>query len=161
MVYLTSDQHFGHGKIIQYGDRPFKDIQEMKHEIITRHNRVVTDSDTVIHLGDICFASNWVDVAQILKRLKGTHHLILGNHDRIHVWDYVEAGFQSVHTSWLLEDFILVHDPAIAGVLDTSHKFIHGHVHQLGLRLAPNCYNVSVEMHDYYPVSFNKIKDDW
>jgi len=40
-------------------------------------------------------------------------------------------------------------------------KVVHGHTHRLGLRLKENAYCVCVEMHDYYPVSFDKIKDEW
>ena len=130
----------------------------MKYELIKRHNEVVSKDDITYHLGDFMFTDNWKEVAQTINKLNGTHILILGNHDFIYVPHYVEAGFQSVHTSLMLEDYLLVHDPAIFGVkLDI--KGIHGHIHQATLHMTPNCYNVSVEMSNYYPVSFNTIKE--
>jgi calcineurin-like phosphoesterase family protein len=160
MNYLISDEHYFHTKILGYTNRNFEDIGTMKYELMKRHNEIVTDKDTTYHLGDFAFTENWKEVASILKRLKGNHVLILGNHDFIYVPHYVEAGFQSVHTSLQLDGFTLIHDPAVAGVL-TDGKYIHGHLHQMGLRIAPNCYNVSVEMHDYYPVSLEQIKFEW
>lgn len=160
MVYFTSDEHYFHAKILQYTNRDFTDIGTMKYEIMKRHNEIVTDNDVTYHLGDFAFTNNWLEIQSIIKKLNGRHILILGNHDYVYVPNYVEAGFESVHTSLSIEDFVLIHDPAVAGVIK-ERKYIHGHLHQLALRIAPHCYNVSVEMHDYYPVSLEQIKKEW
>lgn len=132
------------------------------HTVIKKkHNEVVAKDDIVYHLGDFAYgpgAKSWQQIESLLKVLNGSHHLILGNHDHIKTFDYVEAGFCSVHTSLQIEDYFLIHDPAVAGVLK-GLKIIHGHTHGLGLRLSPDTYSVCVEMHDYYPVSFDTIKE--
>ena len=61
---------------------------------------------------------------------------------------------------YYLENFILIHDPAVAGVVQ-NNKYIHGHTHGLGIRLGKNTYCVSVELHNYKPVNFNKIKEEF
>lgn len=160
-IFLLSDHHFKHEAIIKYTSRPFSLTREMNAYMIQKHNEVVTDEDDVFFLGDFCFSHTYKDVQGILNNLKGkSKHLILGNHDKINAFDYVEAGFTSVHTSLMLEDYLLIHDPAIAGVIKTM-KVIHGHLHGIGLKIAPNTWNVSVEMHDYTPVDFEYIKDNW
>ena len=160
MIYLTSDEHYQHGKILGYANRDFPDIQTMKHELITRHNSVVKPEDTVYHLGDFCFTQNWQDIYNILKRLNGNHHLIFGNHDHLEWYKYVEAGFTTVHSALFLDDYILIHDPSVAGVF-RDRKVIHGHTHQLGINLGDNSYCVCVELHDYTPVSFDRIKSEF
>ena len=157
-TYLISDTHHGHEKILQYCSRPFKDTKEMTYEIITRHNKVVTNDDVVWHLGDIFWGDNWKQLAGIMKRLNGkSHHLVLGNHDHMNAFNYVEAGFTSVHTSFMLEDFLLIHDPAVFGVIKNL-KGIHGHTHDLSLQLSKNTFCVCVELHNYTPVDFEYIK---
>jgi calcineurin-like phosphoesterase family protein len=167
MIYFTADEHYYHANIItnRFRDaRPFNTVDEMNRTIIKRHNEVVAKDDITYHLGDFTFAKHWPDMRQMLERLNGKHILILGNHDLHRPFEYVEAGFQSVHTSLELHELfgttgrpILIHDPAVAGVL-TDKLFIHGHTHGLGLRLAPNTFCVSVELHNYYPVSLMDIR---
>jgi calcineurin-like phosphoesterase family protein len=127
----------------------------MKHEMIKRHNELVESNDICYFLGDVYFGDNWKDLQTILNRMNGKKHLILGNHDWMYVFNYVEAGFISVHTALELNGIVLIHDPAAA--CDKTRNFIHGHLHTIGLQIAPNCYNVSMEMHNYYPVELNKI----
>jgi calcineurin-like phosphoesterase family protein len=160
MIYLISDEHYFHEKIIQYCTRPFKDTKEYQYNMIKWHNEIVTSDDTVYHLGDFALTDNWKQVQTILNKLNGNHHLIIGNHDWLYIWNYIEAGFQSVHTSFQLEDFTLIHDPAVAGVL-RDKKWIHGHTHGLGRKLNNNSYCVSVEISDYRPVSFDYVKENF
>ncbi len=185
MIWLTSDEHYYHHNMLMHREsspqtpeasRKFRTTDEMHRHIKKKHNERVTDEDIVYHLGDFAYGPGAKTVGQIeglLRGLNGTHILVLGNHDHLKPFDYVEAGFQSVHTSLEIEHiwyddavdervskFTLIHDPAIAGVL-TQQKVIHGHTHGLGLRLGDNTYSVSVEMHDYYPVSLDAIKDDF
>jgi len=164
-IWFTADEHYYHSNIIgkeAFGGRregrPFKSVDQMNKTIIKNHNEVVAKEDVTYHLGDFAFIRHWKDAAHILKSLNGRHILILGNHDFIPAFDFVEMGFESVHTSMKLGIWTLIHDPAVAGVL-TEHKFIHGHTHGLGLRLGANSYCVSVEMHNYYPVPLTTIME--
>lgn len=159
-IWISSDHHFSHEKIIGYCSRPYKNSKEMNYDMIKKHNFVVSPEDTVYFLGDFCFSHHPRDVEVILNKMNGTKHLILGNHDKISAFDYVESGFVSVHTSLIVDDYLFIHDPAVAGVFK-DWKVIHGHTHALGLRLASNTYCACVELHDYYPIEFQTIKDNW
>ncbi len=55
VIWLTSDWHLFHKKIIQYSNRPFVSLDEMHHELIKRHNEKVKSDDLVIHVGDFSF----------------------------------------------------------------------------------------------------------
>ena len=164
-IFLISDQHFYHSNILMWIDdkarRVFPTVNKMNEYIIKHHNEVVGKGDLTYHLGDFTFSKNYRDIQHILEKLNGRHILILGNHDLFRPFEYTEMGFESVHTSLEIEGgFTLIHDPAVAGVLKDT-DFIHGHTHGLGLRLAPNAYSVSVEMHDYYPVDLEEIVKQW
>ena len=165
-VFMISDQHFYHHNILLFREhevhqRPFRTTDEMHRFIKTRHNEVVGKDDVVYHLGDFAYgpgAKSWQQVGAVLSTLNGQHHLIMGNHDHIDPFKYVEAGFASVHTCLVLGDYLLIHDPAVAGVFK-QQKVIHGHTHGLGRHLAPNTYCVCPEVNDYRPVSLDTIEE--
>jgi calcineurin-like phosphoesterase family protein len=52
--YVISDTHFFHKNIIKYCGRPFD------HEVmmIKRWQRIIRDSDTIVHLGDLFFGGS-------------------------------------------------------------------------------------------------------
>lgn len=78
MIWFTGDYHLGHARIIEYCNRPFKDVDEMNESIIANHNRVVKPEDAVFFLGDFCFAN----IRTYWERLNGNIIWIEGNHDR-------------------------------------------------------------------------------
>jgi calcineurin-like phosphoesterase family protein len=80
-TFFTSDQHFGHGRVIEYSNRPFKDADEMDEMLIQNYNAVVRPGDLVYHLGDFSF-HKLERTVQIAKRLVGQKYLLFGNHDR-------------------------------------------------------------------------------
>lgn len=172
MIWFTSDEHYYHHNMLMFRfngeqQRLFKTTDEMHRVLRKKHNEVVAPDDVVYHLGDFAYgpgAKSWIQIQSLLQGLNGTHHLILGNHDHIDPFKYVEAGFASVHTSLTLhlntqggaQDITLIHDPACAGVLSDC-KFIHGHTHSMGKRLNSNTYCVCVELSDFYPVALAEI----
>lgn len=79
-AFFISDLHFGHKNVLAYDNRPFVNIEENDKELIRRWNEVVTDIDTVYILGDISWYST-PQTIEIVKQLKGSKHLIIGNHD--------------------------------------------------------------------------------
>lgn len=85
-TFFTSDSHFGHDNIIKRCARPcrehpFHDSAQMDRALMDAWNSVVSPGDTVYHLGD--FSMRPVETIQgLLKKLHGTKHLIIGNHDR-------------------------------------------------------------------------------
>jgi calcineurin-like phosphoesterase family protein len=83
-TWFTSDIHFGHANVIQYSDRPFKDIHEMKETIIANWNKVVKPEDLCIFVGDIFFYHTKDQMRETLARMNGRKILVKGNHDFEH-----------------------------------------------------------------------------
>lgn len=81
MRFFTSDTHFGHARIIELSNRPFRDIDHMNEEIVRRWNATVAPTDTVFHLGDVALGKI-DDSLPIVSRLNGHKVLVNGNHDR-------------------------------------------------------------------------------
>ena len=57
-IWFTSDLHLGHGNIIKYCNRPFKDIEHMNRALIDNWNSRVKLNDVVFHVGDFCFKNS-------------------------------------------------------------------------------------------------------
>lgn len=79
-LWFTSDTHFWHNNILKFCRPKFQTVEEMNEEIIKQWNARVKEDDIVFHLGDFCWG-NSTQWEEILKRLNGHIHLILGNHD--------------------------------------------------------------------------------
>lgn len=80
-LHFTSDLHFGHANIIKYSSRPFDSVDDMNEALIENWNQQVSPNDTVWSLGDFAFAK-YETIVEILRRLNGNIHMVLGNHDR-------------------------------------------------------------------------------
>ena len=154
MRFFTSDEHFYHANMLKYASRPFKNLTEMHKELIRRHNSVVTEADTVYHIGDFGFFPHSDQIGSVLRQLNGTHVLILGNHCEYNPFVYERHGFRGVHTVLELDNgWILVHDPSKA-CTKRDRQFITGHLHSLPeARRSMNFFDVGVDGNNYYPYS--------
>ena len=170
-IWYTADQHFDHGAIIQYCDRPFpfdpdniKDslraIGRMNRHIIEEHNKLVKPSDTVWHLGD--FTMRGRDHRghvrkKFVRPLHGNKHLIYGSHEKFTPHEYIDMGFSSVHTSYHQEllDIYLTHDPAVS-IVRKDKLWLCGHVHTL-FKTSGNVINVGVDQWNLRPVHLDEI----
>ncbi len=165
--YFTADEHYGHDEIIIHCNRPYENTQRMVRDIIKRHNEVVKDGDTVYHIGDFSMAGpdRVTYVEHLVKRLNGLHVLILGNHDRVAPFNYVDVGFRSVHTALELtidgHYVVLAHDPSIWNVLPNDRIFLCGHVHNL-FRSMPEkrVINVGVDVWNFTPITFAQVLNE-
>jgi len=157
MIWFTADPHFDHENIIEYCKRPFKNIGEMNRVIVGRHNSKVCPTDIVYFIGDISLSKSPFLIERFVNRLNGIKFLILGNHDKLNPFDYVDMGFVSVHTSLEKEGIVMVHDPAISCV-DRSKTFLCGHIHEL-FKVQKNVINVGVDVWDFFPVSLEQIME--
>lgn len=173
-IFLTSDQHFFHGNIIKYCNRPWnsgkdsngniivtqKDIEEMNEEMIMRWNSVVPNDGIVYHLGDFALGDR-NKIKEILPRLNGKINLIMGNHDTKSVDFYYECGFNRVydHPILLKDFFILSHEPISFLNKNSCFGNIYGHVHDSDVykTCSVNSCCVCVERHDYKPISLKYI----
>lgn len=108
-LWLTSDLHFGHVNIIRYTNRPYVSVEAMNAGMIAAWNELVSPSDTVWVLGDVCMGT-LAETLPLVGHLNGTKHLLCGNHDRPFGghgghsgsstdWKrrYLGAGFTSIH----------------------------------------------------------------
>ena len=73
MIYFISDTHFYHEKIIEYANRPFKDIEEMNNTLIDNWNNRVKHKEEVYNLGDFSFGNK----GQTLDSLEKLNEKIL------------------------------------------------------------------------------------
>ncbi len=163
MIYLSADYHFLHENIIKYCSRPFKNAHHMDKVIIDNYNEVVTDNDDVFILGDFSMSNKKEVIEEYLRKLKGRKHLILGNHDNMKPFAYVDSGFMSVHTSFYLEKYnlFMVHDPAVCVIgKHMGYKCVCGHIHGL-FTFYNGVLNVGVDVHNFKPLRIDKIMGWW
>lgn len=164
-IYFISDTHFGHKNIIPYADRPFTDVLDMQEKLIANWNNTVNKEDIVYHLGDFAWYPSVKNMQPILERLNGTVYLIRGNHDKGTRSMYIRSGFADVFDELIIDNFLLTHHPVWEGEfkkrreLDGVTHNICGHVHLDTHFLYPYNICVCVELIDYKPVSFEKIKE--
>jgi calcineurin-like phosphoesterase family protein len=184
MEYFTGDLHFNHRNILKYSpNRNFNTIGDMNKHYINMYNNTVKENDIIYNLGDISLSRYVLEIEKVFSKMKDKMEitqniLILGNHDCLKVWDYIDIlKFSSVHTS-LYKEFnfydedindtvsypiLLVHDPAVSTVLnDKGGIAITGHVHQLYREVYNEEINVLVinvdpEVWDNKLVSINDI----
>ena len=123
-IWLTTDTHFGHDKMLEYCGRP-KDHSE---RILKALYRIPTE-DLIIHLGDVCIEKDeyWHNCLRNLSN----KILIIGNHDRKSYNWYLEHGWKFVAEqfiwNYLGKRILFSHIP-----LKNDGQFdinIHGHFH--------------------------------
>lgn len=168
-IYFISDTHWGHKNIIQYSNRPFSSVEEMDEMLIKNWNERVGQNDTVYHLGDFAFSPYDV-LKRTAKRLLGTKHLILGNHDKAIIQHRAElvnsgtfASIQNYHELKVGSEFIVLFHYGCR-VWNRSHRgswLLYGHSHG-SLPAFGKSVDVGVdnkEIHsEYRPTSFEEIK---
>lgn len=162
MIYFVADTHFHHNNIIKYCNRPFKDVDEMNEILINNWNSVVTNEDTIYHLGDFCL-SNTEEIKKIFNRLNGNKILIRGNHDRKPAIFYEKLGFKVLTNAPIILDeykLMLSHKPLPDNLILDGYINLHGHIHEKEL---DNTYkysthiNLSVDVTCFKPVSLEEI----
>lgn len=153
--FFISDTHFGEERTMMLSKRPFKNIQEHDWTIVRNWNAVVSNNDTVYHLGD--FGNPEMVKHLNFKVLK----IIEGNYDkelRSKILKFAspekKIGFFSddmLHfKSDLLGSIKLVHYPGL--MLPMSDFFLFGHIHKLQM-VKRNGLNVGVDCHNFTPVN--------
>ena len=177
-IWFTSDLHFGHRNIIKYCNRPWNTVEEMDEALIHNWNSVVGKNDIVFDLGDFAFASNqrW---RELISRLNGKHYLILGNHDvSRYPGDSIMDLFEGVEHQMLLDIdgryVYLNHYPFLCygGAWRNPNNAVYqlfGHIHSGPnssgkdtdrlVHLFPYQYDIGVDNNNYFPVSWNQIKE--
>lgn len=160
-IWFTSDTHWNHAKSIQFGNRPFKDVEEMNEGLIKNWNDCVDPRDTIYHLGDFGFG-RIEDLKKIRYRLRGKIHLILGNHDYKNNLDRV-SWFSSI--SVLKEININKQHITLCHysmrVWNRSHynsQMLFGHSHGK-LQGCGKSFDIGVDCCGYKPISFEEVQE--
>lgn len=96
-VFFTSDWHLFHKNVLQFSNRPFKNINHMHETLIRNYNSVVPENGVCYFLGDIGFA-DVMKVRNIITRLNGRKVCVKGNHDKSYGFLY-NVGFDLVLNS--------------------------------------------------------------
>lgn len=165
--FFTSDEHYGHKKMIEFLKRPFADVTEMREAMIANHNAKVKPGDITYHLGDMFWRDTTPpEAVQILKRLNGQHMLLRGNHE--------ETGWKVRNEFAWTGDLKRVHIPPFAPIVlchyamrvwDGSHRgtwHLFGHSHgQLDQNLIfGKSFDVGVDCWNFAPLSIDEVADE-
>lgn len=172
MNYYIGDLHLGHANCIQFDNRPFSSLDEMHQTILNNWNQTVSENDDVYILGDFAWKN---DVGlEIARQLKGSKHLILGNHDKL--TKELSNQFVTIDLIKTIQDqnksVVLCHYP-IAHWQNADHGYIHfyAHIHtsrdsrpfEQYKQIMKNslrtyeCYNVGCMLHNYTPVTMFQV----
>ncbi len=134
-MFATADMHFGHGNIIKYANRPYRNADEMNRKLIDNWNMRVKPEDLVFHVGDWCFRTDKLTQAQLggvgkekanywASKLNGNIIFIKGNHDQN---NSLKTYIDSVDITYANKRIRLVHKPEHAD--PTKDINVVGHVH--------------------------------
>jgi calcineurin-like phosphoesterase family protein len=165
--YFTSDCHFGHDKIREYSNRPFKSLKEMDTTLIRNWNARVKPEDTVFHIGDFCFKNSPNAVARgeggikspqsCEKMLNGKIIFIKGNHDG---HNNVKTPITRMTIVYGGKTILLIHDPMDIVNIGNHNLVFCGHVHtdwetnKIG---GIDVINVGVDVNKFRPVSLEEL----
>lgn len=170
-TFITADEHYGHKNIIEYCNRPFTSAEEMKEEMIARHNKKVPNNPNIvtIHVGDMFWRTLSVEEAlEILDRLHGRHAFIFGNHDELiqespalrEKFNWVKGENKASGTHILRHnktEMTLCH--YAMRVWNRSHKgswMLYGHSHN-ELPVVGKSFDIGVDGHKFEPWSLEEI----
>ena len=184
-VYFTSDFHLFHNNVLKFDNRPFDDVHQMHQVIEQRWNETVNPDDIVIYLGDLSFArrEDKQYVEDMLKRLNGHIHFIMGNHDKIEeikklpklesVQDYLEVRIihnvdSDLHIGAKIKVetlFCCMHYPIYSWNKKHHGSYmIHGHCHgnlhhgeEASFYDERRVIDAGCMLHDYRPISYTKV----
>jgi calcineurin-like phosphoesterase family protein len=156
-VFFIADLHLGHNNICKYEENnrgQCTNVEEHDEWIINRWNSVVTKSDLVWVLGDVAFNTEGL---KKVRRLNGSKHLILGNHDGYSLQKYLQY-FNKIHGFIKYKNMWLSHAPIHPASL-RGLKNIHGHTHSWK-PMGSQYKCVSVEQLNGVPLSLEEIVNE-
>ena len=174
MIYFSSDLHLNHNKPFIYEPRGFKNIYEMNNTIIKNFNSIITWEDDLYLLGDN-FLGELESGISLFNQLPGKIHLIWGNHDtdnRKEVMSKCHNVVETIGYAGMIKynkyHFYISHFPTCTTNFDDYKKSLKqrilcltGHTHSKELFEPCGSYNVAVDAHNCFPVSIDKIINDF
>lgn len=155
MYFFTADEHYNHVNILSFMNRPFKSVKEMNEELVKRNNEIVTKNDFVIHAGDFMWQGTGEFLRNLHKSLIGNHIYLRGSHDH-----WMNGSYHEIWEKTIESIHIVVCHYAMRtwGRSHWNSWQLHGHSHG---KLEPigKQYDVGVDTNNFYPVSFEQIKE--
>ena len=171
MIYISSDWHLDHKRIIDLAERPFKSTDEMNKVILTNMFAKLKPNDDFYFLGDLSWSTPGYALLFEMLPKNINFHIILGNHDRASSFNKYKKQIASVsHMKDIKIQNIpvtLCHYPMITWNKSHYNAFqLFGHHHinshgtdQLNSHFAGKQLNVNCEMHNFQPWSETEIID--
>jgi calcineurin-like phosphoesterase family protein len=162
-VFVTADNHYGHNKIRDYCHRPFANVTEMDEAMITNWNKVVAPQDEIHVVGDFAFCCTMDYALGIMKRLNGTKHLVVGNHDQLALeMNNIRPGtwktIKDLSTIYIMNKPVILCHYALRtwhhSYRGTGHLF--GHTHGTLLPYGKS-FDCGVDCWDYTPMNAKQI----
>lgn len=169
MIYYTSDLHLSNKNIIKHENRPFNSVEEMDSAFIYGWNQVVSNKDKVYVLGDFCFKGATKAIQYILN-LNGEIHFLRGNHDywmsqkcSKDFFDSYTGFYNDGHYEYIKDGenrIVLCHYPILHWEnMEQGSIHLYGHCHSYRdcSAMAPNSYNIGVDVNNYRPVTLAQL----
>jgi calcineurin-like phosphoesterase family protein len=168
--FFTADLHFGHGNIIHFCNRPFRDVEHMNERLIGEINMRCKPEDILYHVGDFCCYGRARGVEGMRKHAKEYQDMIdpkvvhiIGNHDKNNkVKGSMYGAFMCIgkYQVWVQ------HKPpwdSVNGGLNIPEQvtaYICGHVHEkwkFERWKGKPVINVGCDQWDYRPISKDEL----
>lgn len=157
---FTSDTHFNHKNILKYCSSrdKYADVHSMNLVFIENWNSVVDHDDNVFHLGDVLFGNSF----DILDKLNGKIHLIIGNHDHRNLRkDSFRQRFATINSYIELEknSIVMMHYPIESwNGMRRGMIHLHGHCHGTLEHKIKNRMDVGIDCHPQHrPFTLEEI----
>lgn len=190
-LYLISDTHFGHERVIEFCDRPFDSVREMNGLLFNNWNENVSYGDTVLFGGDLVMGDSGVTISDVATELNGQFVFLEGNHDdidsssvefpvfRSYYFSYEYAGreWEFYYTHWPVDDRLEHSSERDAPKWSSPPDwfdgwYIHGHIHNNDIENYPfvnpdkKFVNVGAEVIGYTPIEIETLieilmLDEW
>jgi calcineurin-like phosphoesterase family protein len=157
-VWIWSDHHFRHERIIEMCQRPFSDTDNMLDVLIENFNNTVKEGDICIWAGDITFKCSVYFNEEIMPLFKKCYNIqVVGNHD-FNKKLIRELNFDESH---LLLDLklnnkrvVISHYPF--GKPDENFINVHGHIHNYDSEFEHQI-NICIDKIGFFPVKLNDV----
>ena len=168
MVLYTADLHFGHANVVRMDHRPFADVGEMNEYLIKRWNDRVQNNDDVYIVGDFWYKGAKLP-QDILRRLKGRKHLIVGNHDgKLLKNSTAMSYFETVNDLLTITDgdkqVVLCHYPLAEWPRYYRNAYhVYGHIHNnknqayYTMAKEDRALNAGCMLNNYTPASLQEL----
>ena len=173
-TYFIADTHFGNENTMKKCGRPYKKVKDMDDAMISSWNNIVKDDDDVYILGDFTlYWSTKEEVFNILSRLKGKKHLIIGNHDEGWISQCTEEELLKYFCTLPQKEAVIkLKGERIEMCHYPKFKFngimIHGHIHNFKneksgwstIKGNSSILNAGVDINGFRPVTLWELRDN-